>query len=337
MPDLRTSYMGIELKNPIILGACNLSEDIDTIKMLENEGIAAVVFKSLFEEQIILEKIQLNEFIDEYSERNAEMVTVFPSIKHAGPKEHLFKLKKLKNAINIPLIASLNCIHNKIWVDYAKLLEETGIDGLELNFYSIPPGSRQKSCDFEKTMFETVAMIESDVTIPISIKMNYFYTNLFEVLINLEKLGIKGFVFFNRLFTPDINIKNLDYFYPMAFSCSNENNIPLRFTGMLSGKMTSDICASTGIYESQDIMKMLLAGAACVQTVSSVYKNKFKNIPSLLKEIIDWMDDNGFKNIHDFKGILSKESLKDPFFFEREQYIDILNNNETIIKKEFRV
>jgi len=338
MPDLKTSYMGIELKNPLILGACNLSENTESARIIEQEGIAAIVFKSLFEEQIILEKIQLNEFRNEYADRHAEMISVFPSISHGGPREHLYKLKKLRAAVKIPLIASLNCINKETWLDYAKQLEETGIDGLELNFYSSPAVNNNKEkVNIEEMQLDISESVTSVINIPVSIKMNYFFSDIISTVSDLAKTGVQGFVFFNKVFTPEINIENKEYFYPMPISCKCENKIPLRFTGLISSRTDADICSSTGIFDAEDVISMILSGASCVQMVSSVYKSNFKNISSILLSITQWMQKNNYDNIKDFKGKLSKENLKDPFFLEREQYIDILNNNETIIKKQYKI
>ena len=337
MPDLKTSYMGISLKNPLILGACNISENTESATRLEEDGIAAIVFKSLFEEQVILEKIQLNEFRDEYAERHAEMISVFPSISHGGTREHLYKLEKLRKAVKIPLIASLNCINKQTWTEYAKQLEDTGADGLELNFYSSPVLKNWKETDIVKMMIDTAASVISSISIPASVKMNYFFTDLGSIISGLAKTGIKGFVFFNRVFTPEINVEKEDYFYPMPLSCKCENKIPLRFTGMFSSKTGADICSGTGISDADDVTSMLLGGASCVQMVSAVYKSRLKNIGSTLAGIAQWMKKHNYASIADFKGKLSKENIKDPFFLEREQYIDILNNNETIIKKEYKI
>ena len=337
MIDLKTSYMGINLKNPLILGACNISEDTESAKILEDDGIAAIVFKSLFEEQIIFEKIQLKEFRNEYADRHAEMISVFPSISHGGPKEHLYKIKKLRNAVKIPIIASLNCINKETWIDYAKQLEDTGVDGLELNFYSSHAVNNQKNINIEKMQLDVIASIISSINIPASVKMNYFFTDIKSIIIDMAKTGIKGFVFFNKVFTPEINIEKEDYFYPMPISCKCENKIPLRFTGMLSAKTKADICSSTGIFDADDVISMILSGASCVQMVSTIYKNKLKNTNVILSDIRKWMKEHNYGSIADFKGKLSKENLKDPFFLEREQYIDILNNNETIIKKQYKI
>jgi dihydroorotate dehydrogenase (fumarate) len=337
MIDLKTSYMGINLKNPLILGACNISEDTESAKILEDDGIAAIVFKSLFEEQIIFEKIQLKEFRNEYADRHAEMISVFPSISHGGPKEHLYKIKKLRNAVKIPIIASLNCINKETWIDYAKQLEDTGVDGLELNFYSSHAVNNQKNINIEKMQLDVIASIISSINIPASVKMNYFFTDIKSIIIDMAKTGIKGFVFFNKVFTPEINIEKEDYFYPMPISCKCENKIPLRFTGMLSAKTKADICSSTGIFDAEDVISMILSGASCVQMVSTIYKNKLKNTNVILSDIRKWMKEHNYGSIADFKGKLSKENLKDPFFLEREQYIDILNNNETIIKKQYKI
>lgn len=337
MADLKTTYMGINLKNPIIIGASNLLSDMENVKKIEEAGVAAVVYKSLFEEQIELESLQIEEQIEEYSERNAEMISIFPAFKHSGPKEHLNKLKELKNVLRIPVIASLNAVSKDIWVDYAKKIEETGVDGIELNFYSVPSNINKTSYEIEKEQIEILKNIKRELSIPISVKLSFFYSNTLNVIYEMGRAGVNGFVLFNRLFQPEIDTENQEYVYPVQISCEHENKLPLRWTGLTYGNTDSDICSSTGIYTGKDVIKMILSGASCTQSVSTFYKNGIDHISRMIKDINSWMDLKGYKEISDFRGKLSRKNIKDPHFYERAQYINMLLSNETIIKKYFAI
>jgi dihydroorotate dehydrogenase (fumarate) len=207
MANLETNYMGISLRNPVIVGACNLTLNLDTAKKLEENGAAAIVFKSLFEEQINLESIQMQEDLNQYNERHAEMITMHPRIEHAGPAEHLEKLRQLKQSLSIPVIGSLNCINHDTWVEYAVEMQKTGIDALELNFYASPHMLERTSQDIEQEQISILSEVMQKVNIPVSVKLSPFYTNVSEVVMNLEKAGVKGFVLFNHLFQPDIDIE----------------------------------------------------------------------------------------------------------------------------------
>jgi len=335
MAVLKTKYMGIELKNPIIIGASNLSDNIEDAVKIEDAGAAAIVYKSLFEEQIELEKLQISEQIEEYSERHAEMINIFPGIKNIGPQEHLFKLKKLRQALKIPLIASINAVSKGNWIDFAKKIEGTGVDGIELNFYSVPSDINKTGTDIEKVHVDILKSIKKSISIPCSVKLSFFYSNALNVICSLDKAGADGFVLFNKLFQPEIDVENVKYEYPHTHTCEHESKLPMRWTGLAFGNIDADICSSTGIYTGKDVIKMILSGATCTQSVSAIYRYGANHITSMLNEINSWMDKNGFKEISDFKGKLSKKNVKDPYFYERAQYIDILLKNETIIKKDF--
>ncbi|MCL4415549.1 MAG: dihydroorotate dehydrogenase-like protein [Actinobacteria bacterium] len=335
MVSLKTTYMGIALKNPIIIGANNMMADFEKVKKIEEAGAAAVVYKSLFEEQIELESLQMEEQIEEYTERHAEMISIFPEFKHSGPKEHLFKLKKLKSILKIPVIASLNAVSKDTWIDYAKKIEETGVDGIELNFYSVPSSIKKASSEIEKEQLDILQSINKEISIPFSVKLSYFYSNTLNVIYRMDKEGVKGFVLFNKLFQPQINIDDEKYVYPITLSCEHENKIPIRWTGLAFGNINADICSSTGIYNGSDVIKMILSGASCTQSVSTIYRNGIDHIPKMINEIQTWMDLKGYREISDFKGKLSKKNMKDPYFYERAQYVDILISNEVIIKKAF--
>jgi dihydroorotate dehydrogenase (fumarate) len=325
--------MGLKLKNPIIAGASNLMRSIDNIKKIEEAGAAAIVYKSLFEEQIQLEKLQLQESMEEYDDRHAEMIDIFPDMQHAGPEEHLVKLEEVKKAVTIPVIASLNAINKDIWVEYAKKIEKTGVDGLELNLYFSPSEIKNDPALIEKRQLDIIKEVKQNVKLPVSLKLSYFYTNPLNIISGMDNTGANGFVLFNKLFEPDINIQSEKHFNPFNLSNKGDHKLPLRFTGSLYGNLKSDICGSTGIFTGEDVIKMILAGAACIQCVSTLYKNGIEQISKMLKEIEKWMDDRRYGTLQDFKGKLSKKNLDDPFSYSRNQYVDILLNQEVIIKE----
>jgi len=333
MIDLKTRYMGLELKNPIIIGASNLVTDLSILKELEKAGAAAIIYKSLFEEQIQLEELQLDHELEEYNERHAEMSSLFPNLQHAGPEEHLLNLKKVKEQLNIPVIASLNCIFKETWIEYAKTIEKYGADGLELNFYSIPKDFETQSLAVESEQIEIVREVKRNVKIPVSVKLSPFYTSPLHLIKKMDETGIQAFVLFNKLFQPDFNIDQMELSFPYNLSDSEENRICLRFAGLLFGQINADICANTGILSGKDVIKMILAGANSVQIVSAIYKNKPPYIFKILEEIERWMVEKKFTTLDDFRGKMSKKMIKDPYAYKRAQYVDILMKSDTVFTK----
>jgi dihydroorotate dehydrogenase (fumarate) len=333
MVDLKTKYLGLELKNPIIVGASNLVTKPDNIKRAEQSGAAAIVYKSLFEEQIQLESAQMDDELEEYNERNAEMVKLFPTIEHAGPEEHLVNLRKVKESVNIPVIASLNAIYEESWIEYARLLEQTGVDALEFNFYYIPHDTETDGRDVKNQQLDILKAVKSKVRLPISVKMSPFYANPLNVVAQMDQLGVNGFVLFNRLFQPDIDIDKEQHFSPFNLSNPDDSKLSLRFAGLLYGTISGSICSNTGIYSGADVIKMILAGADCVQIVSTVYKNKVEYISTILNDLQTWMESKNYKKLNDFRGKLSNKNLNDPFVYKRAQYIDLLLKSDQIFKK----
>jgi dihydroorotate dehydrogenase (fumarate) len=333
MADLKTKYLGIELRNPVILGASNLVTNIDNIKKAEQAGISAVVYKSLFEEQIQLETAQLDDALDEYAERHAEMVSLFPSLQHAGPEEHLMNLRKVKESIKIPVIASINAIYKETWVEYAKLIEQTGVDAIELNFYAVPRDMDKDGREINEYQIEVLKAVRSEVKLPVSVKLSPFYANPLNIIGKMDKAGVNGFVLFNRLFQPDIDIEKEEHYTPYGISHPEDNRLALRFAGLLFGTIKANICSNTGIFTGDDIIRMILAGADCVQIVSTVYKNKIDYVATIIADINKWMDKKGYQKISDFKGKLSNRNINDPFVYKRAQYIDLLLKSDEIFKK----
>jgi dihydroorotate dehydrogenase (fumarate) len=333
MADLKTKYLGIELKNPVIVGASNLVSTLDNIKKAEEAGAAAIVYKSLFEEQIQLESAQMEDKLEEYNERNAEMIKLFPSLEHAGPEEHLVNVRKVKESVKIPVIASLNAIYKESWVEYAVLLEQTGVDALELNFFYIPHDAKTDGRDVKNQQLEIIKAVKSKVKLPISIKLSPFYANPINVVVQMDRLGVGGFVLFNRLFQPDIDIDRQEHFSPLHLSNPEDNKLSIRFAGLLYGKINGSVCANTGIYSGGDVVKMILAGADCVQVVSVLYKNKIEFVSNMLKKIEAWMESKNYKRLEDFKGKLSEKRLNDPMVYRRAQYIDLLLKSDQLVHK----
>ncbi len=333
MADLRTTYMGVEIKNPIILGASSLVEDTAVIQKIERAGVAAIVFRSLFEEQIHLEQIQLEDQLGEYDYRNAEMVRLFPEIKHGGAKEHLFKLEKLISKASIPVFASLNAIYDQSWEEYAVALEKSGVAGLELNFYDVPVDGNTSGSQIEERQVRILTKLKTILKIPVSVKLSTFYANPLNIISQFDKAGANSIVLFNRFFQPEINIETEEFFYPFDLTHQKDYQLSLRFAGLLYGNIDADICASRGVSDGNDVIKMLLAGADSVQVVSAIYKNKASHITNMIELLEEWMDARGYKTIDAFKGKLSMKNIKDPYAYKRAQYVDILMKSNEIMKK----
>ena len=331
MANLTTTYAGIQLKNPIIVGASNLVTEVHNLVSLEQAGAAAIVYKSLFEEQIKLESYQLENTQQKYSNWDAEHETMFPEITHAGPAEHLLKLKKAKEALNIPLIGSLNCVHLDSWGEYAIKMAETGIDALELNFYAAEMEFNTDPHLIEEHQIDTLNLVQRSVKIPITVKLSPFYTNPLLLISEMDHCGVEAFVLFNRLFQPDIDIEKEEHHFPYNFSSENDNRLALRYAGLLFGKIKGSICSNTGILTGADAIKMILAGADAVQVVSAIYKKGINHITHMLKEIESWMDKKGYATINQFRGKLSKDKLNDPFVYKRAQYVDILMKSDLFV------
>lgn len=335
MDKLRTMYMGIELNNPIIIGACNLLTDLDNLKKAEEFGAGAIVYKSLFEEQIQLENFQLDERLNEFNDLNAEMVTIHPAIEHSGPDEHLFNIRKAKESLSIPLIASLNAVNKETWLKYAKLIAETGVDGIELNFYQIPMDFNMNSKDVEQEQLDILKEIRKSIKIPISVKLSPDYSNILNFIKTLDKSGADAVVLFNSFFQPDIDVNSEKHTKSLSLSHEGDYKQSLRYAGLLFDNIKADICSTHGIYNGSDVIKLLLSGASCVQIVSTLYNNGLTQIGNIRREIAEWMDAKNYNSIEEFRGKLSKNKLtNNPFIYKRAQYVELLLNSDEIFGVE---
>ncbi len=332
MINLTTNYMGIELKNPIIAGASGMSSDLNMLKKLEAAGAAAVIYKTLFEEQINLESAQFEDRLEAMDNLSAEITRVYPKLQYAGPEAHLVNLRKAKETLGIPVIASLNCLYDNTWIEYARLIEKTGVDGIELNFYFVPGDFEAEGRSIEEAQLDLVKTIKSKISIPVSVKLSSFYSNPLNFISRLDKAGVNSVVIFNRMFEPEINVQDMKHVAPFYLSHEGDYRLALRYAGLLYGNLKAQVCANTGIYQGKDVVKMILAGADTVQVVSTLYKNKPEHIATMLSEIEAWMESKKFNTLADFKGKLSKKEIKDPFIYKRGQYVDLLLGSDELIK-----
>ena len=328
MATLTTKHMGVTLKNPLILGACNLSNNLDKLKEAEEAGVSAVVYRSLFEEQIQLEDNELSNQLEAYDDRNAEMINLFPKIEHGGPKEHIYSVRQVVEALSVPVFASLNAVYKESWVEYAKLLEETGVAGLELNFFAVPRDFDKSGHEVIQQQIEFLKTVKAAVKIPVSVKLSPFYTNVLKTIKDLDAAGADAFILFNRLFEPDIDVEAEKHVSPWNLSTHSDHRLSIRYIGLCYGNIGASLAANNGIYEGIDVVKMIMAGASAVQAVSTFYHNGVKHASEMLQEIEDWMDRKGYETLEAFQGKLSSNAINDPFVYKRAQYIDMLLKSE---------
>ena len=331
MADLKTKYMGIDVKNPIIAGASGLTSHMSSIHKLEDAGVGAIVIKSLFEEQIQLESYKMKEDLHKDDDLYGEMLTIFPELEHSGPDDHLHWLRKAKEETSIPIIASLNAVNRQTWIDYAKKMEETGVDGLELNFYRLPVEFDVDARTVEKEQLEAVTEVVQSVNIPVSVKLSPYYSSPLYFIRQLDTSGVKGFVLFNRLFQPSIHIDREENDYSLNLSNSNDYRLALRFAGLLHGQIDASVCASNGVNSTESLIKVLLAGADVAQMVSALYSHSIVIVPKMLGELKEWMDDKNYKSLKDFQGKLSYAKNPKPEIYTRAQYARALLHPEKYI------
>jgi len=314
--------MGIDLKNPLIVGSSPLSTRVDKIQALEAAGASAVVLKSLFEEQVRIDAEAFERDLERHNETSAEATSMFPRLEHAGTRTHVFWVSEARKAVKIPLIASVNCVTKIEWSEYAKALEGAGVDGLELNLHSPSLDAEVSAADIERRELEILSEVRRAVRIPIGVKLHPFYTSLPNVVARFEETGADGFVMFNRLFQPDIDvdaeIKRARY----QETDSRDTLLSVRWIALLSHRLRTGIAAGSGISSGRDMARVILAGARATQVVGAILREKPAHVGKMLSELSAWMDSHGYKNIEDFRGKLARVDPNDPWTFSISQYIE---------------
>ena len=322
MANLKTNYLGLELKNPIIVGSSRLTSTVEGIKDIESKGAGAVVLKSLFEEQIEYEAEKAyasQEGEGFHYQEAADYIKGYSKEHKVG--DYLTLIKEAKAAVDIPIIASVNCVSAKEWTSFAKKLEEAGADALELNIFILPSDPNHEGKDNEKMYFEIAKKIKKQVNIPVALKVSYYFSGLAKTLQDLSYIDVDGLVLFNRFFSPDIDIEKMKITSSFVFSSPEEIAISLRWVAMMSGIVQCDLSASTGIHDGKAIIKQLLAGANTTQVTSVLYKSGLDKITEMRQELETWMDRHGFNSIDEFRGKMSQKEAENPAEFERVQFM----------------
>jgi len=325
MADLTTKYLGLTLRNPVIIASSGLTDSFEKIAELERNGAGAVVLKSLFEEQIILEadhnlkEAKRNKLIyDEFSE-TLDYIDVHIREKELG--KYLDIIKQVKKDLTIPLIASVNCVSDIGWTGFARQIEKAGADALELNIFIMPFGFDDNCEEREQKYYKILRKVKQGINIPVAVKISPYFANLGKVIMNLESEGANGVVLFNRFASPDIDIENARVITADTFSNPVEMYNSLRWVAILANRVKIDIAASTGVHDGKAVIKQILAGASVVQVASSLYINGISHITEMLNYIESWMDKKGYNYIDQFKGKLSQEKHSHPDVYERLQFM----------------
>jgi len=327
MATLQTTYMGIPLRSPLVVAASTLSNQIDRIQRAEAAGAGALVKSSIFEEQILLEQAAVKtDSLHFDAEHVQEALVHFSNLDNAAARAHLLWLKKAREAVEMPLIASLNAATPGGWVMYARELENLGVDALELNIYTVAASPNLTAKDAESLLFEMVGSVIAAVNIPVSVKLGPFYTSLSHVAHNLDRMGVAALVLFNRFLQPDINIDTLTLERDLHLSTPEELRLPLRWTAILANQVECDLALTTGVHTAEDAIKAILAGAHVVQMASALYMKGFGHLRDVAADMLKWMDDKQYESLDNFRSILSQQHVEDAAAFERAEYVKLITS-----------
>ena len=328
MVDLSTTYLGLKLRNPLVASASPLSEKVETVKELEAAGISAIVMYSLFEEQIIHESLELDHFLFYGTEISPEFDSFYPKSGKYTLKADAYveQLRKIKQAVKIPVIGSLNGVSSGGWIKYAKKIEEAGADALELNLYFLPTNPNQTATQIEDNYIALVHDIRSSIKIPLAVKLSPFFTSIPNIAKRLVEAGANGLVLFNRFYQPDFDLEELTVVPNLILSTSNELRLPLRWIAILYGQIKADLALTTGIHTAEDVVKTTMAGASIAMTTSLLLAQGINRIPVLLADIEKWMTVHEYESIQQMRGSLSQKSVAEPAAFERANYMKVLSS-----------
>ncbi len=326
MADLTTTYLGLKLKNPLVASASPLSKKVEGVKRLEDAGISAVVMYSLFEEQIVHESHALDHYLTRGSESFAEALTYFPDLEryNVGPESYLELIYRIKKAVSIPVIGSLNGISTGGWINYAKRIEEAGADALELNIYYVPTDPKLTSQELEATYVQLVRDVSSQIKIPLAVKLSPYFTALPNLAAQLAEAGADGLVLFNRFYQPDLDIESLDVVPNLVLSTSDELRLPLRWVAILYGRIKADLALSSGVHSAPDVVKALMAGAKVAMTTSELLAKGIGRATEILTDLNNWLDEFEYTSVQQMIGSMSQQAVAEPAAFERANYMKAL-------------
>ena len=325
MIDLSTRYLGLNLRNPIIVGSSGLTDSVEKIQKIEDAGAGAVVLKSIFEEEILFE---YDAVIKEAKTDgvNLEQFDYFDfHLRGKKLNAYIDLIRGAKAKTSIPIIASINCVYSYDWIDFAERIETAGADAIELNMFFLPSDFKRSSRKQDDVYFEIVEKLVSTISIPVSLKISYYFSNLGHMIQRLSNSGVSGIVLFNRFFSPDIDIDKLEIKPSFVFSSPSDLAQSLRWIAIMSQRVQCDLAASSGVHNGESVIKQILAGAQAVQMVSELYKKKITYIKEVIETLENWMKAHKYNTLEEFRGKLSQAKADDPAVYERMQFMKYFN------------
>ncbi len=328
MIDLSTTYLHLSLKNPLVASASPLCENLDNIRRMEDAGVAAVVLHSLFEEQITLQSLDLDHYLSYGTESFSEAISYFPDMSYynLGPDGYLEHIRQAKEAVKIPIIASLNGYSTGGWIKYARLMEEAGADALELNIYYIATDPYTTSQDVEQMYIDLVENVSSSIKIPVSVKLSPYFSATANMAYRLANAGARGLVLFNRFYQPDIDLDALEIVPNLTLSTSEELRLRLRWAAILHGQVNADLAITGGVHTAQDVIKCMMAGANVAMMTSALLMRGIGYASKVYMDLLNWMEEHEYESIHQMMGSMSQKTIADPTAFERANYMRVLRS-----------
>ncbi|MGO9123646.1 MAG: dihydroorotate dehydrogenase-like protein [Terriglobales bacterium] len=333
MIDLSTTYLGLQLRTPMVASASPLSQEIDGIRRLEDAGASAVVLYSLFEEQLRQESFELEHHLAAGTDSFAEAATFFPQSNEfrVGPEGYLKHINRAKKAVSVPIIASLNGTTVGGWTQYAKLIEQAGADALECNIYSIPTNPDLTSSAVEQEYFDILQAVQSAVTIPVAVKLSPFFSNMANMAKRLDEAGVNGLVLFNRFYQPDINLDELEIQPNVLLSTPQALRLPLTWIGILYGRVRASLAATSGVHGAEDVIKLLMVGADVTMLCSALLRNGVSHLRYIEAGLLEWMETHEYESVQQMRGSMSQIRCPNPSAFERAQYMKAVKGVQHVV------
>ncbi len=328
MIDLSTTYLGLELKSPLVASASPLSEEISNLRKMEDSGAAAVVLHSLFEEQVTLESEDLHHYLSQGTESFAESLTYLPDMTryNLGPEGYLEHIHKAKAAVDIPVIASLNGVSSGGWLDYARKIEQAGASALELNIYFLATDPNVSSAEIEQQYLDLVSQVKENLQIPVAVKVGPYFSAMAHFASRLDQAGADALVLFNRFYQPDFDLENLEVVPRVVLSNSHELLLRLHWVAILYGHINADLAVTGGVHTAQDVLKSMMAGAKVAMMTSALLRNGISHLESVRADLLDWMEEHEYTSIQQMQGSLALKSVRSPAAFERANYMRVLSS-----------
>jgi len=333
MSDLRTTYLGLKLRTPLVASASPLSQEIDGIRELEDAGASAVVLYSLFEEQLRQESFELEHHLAEGTDSFAEATSFFPQPDEfrLGPEGYLDHIRRAKEAVSIPIIASLNGTTVGGWTQYAKLIDQAGADALECNIYSVAADPDVPSSAVEQQYLDILKAVKSAVTIPVAVKISPFFSNMANMARRLDESGANALVLFNRFYQPDINLEELEIQPNVLLSTPQALRLPLTWIGILYGRIRANLAATSGVHSPEDVVKLLMVGADVTMLCSALLRNGISHLQHIERGLLEWMEKHEYESVQQMKGSMSQIRCPNPSAFERAQYMKAVKSIQHVV------